>query len=107
MKLPRRQFLRLGAGGAALPASLLNEIHILRTGPAISERYPFGQSNTAGGKSKPRTQCLSARFFVARINFNRQSNEIIICGPKADGTYWVECRTADGRVHRAMLESRA
>jgi hypothetical protein len=30
-----------------------------------------------------------------------------ICGPKADGTYWVECRTADGRVHRAMLESRA
>jgi hypothetical protein len=36
-----------------------------------------------------------------------QSNEIIICGPKADGTYWVEFRTADGRVHRAMLESRA
>ena len=64
MKLPRRQFLRLGAGGAALPASLPNETHILRTGPAISERYPFGQSNTAGGKSKPRAQCLSpgARF---------------------------------------------
>jgi len=32
---------------------------ILRTGPAISERYPFGQSNIASGKSKPRTQCLS------------------------------------------------
>jgi hypothetical protein len=38
---------------------------------------------------------------------NRQSNEIIICGPKADGTYWVEFRSADGRVHCAMLESGA
>src|SRR6516165_10173491 len=28
-------------------------------------------------------------------------------GPKADGTYWVEFRTADGRVHRAMFESGA
>jgi hypothetical protein len=46
---------------------------------------------------------------VERIEFGPSAPvwEIIICGPKADGTYWVECRTADGRVHRAMLESRA
>ena len=24
-------------------------------------------------------------------------------GPKTNGTYWVEFRTANGRVHRAML----
>jgi len=38
---------------------------------------------------------------------NRRSNKIITHGPKADGAYWVEFRTADGRVHRAMLESEA
>src|SRR5262249_197318 len=46
---------------------------------------------------------------VERIEFGPSAPvwEIIICGPKADGTFWVECWTADGRVHRAMLESRA
>src|SRR5262249_55613420 len=34
-------------------------------------------------------------------------NRITIYGPKDDGTFLVEFRTADGRVHRAMLESGA
>ena len=33
-----------------------------------------------------------------------RQNRITIYGPKDDGTFLVEFRTADGRVHRAMLE---
>src|SRR5260370_39795871 len=33
--------------------------------------------------------------------------KFIAHGPKADRTYWVEFRTADGRVHHALLESGA
>src|SRR5262249_55673161 len=36
---------------------------------------------------------------------NRQSDKIIVFSLEDDGTYWVEFRTADGRAHRAMLES--
>jgi len=34
-------------------------------------------------------------------------NGITIYGPKDDGTFLVEFRTADSQVHRAMLESGA
>jgi hypothetical protein len=66
--------------------------------------------------------CFSVGFFFVFFSENRVRckpvgpspgkgadgrRSLPICGPKADGTYWVECRTADGRVHRAMLESRA
>jgi hypothetical protein len=37
----------------------------------------------------------------------RQSNKITAYGLEADGAYWVEFRTADGRVHRTMLEAGA
>jgi hypothetical protein len=71
-----------------------------RTLPARLHRAPWSEASGPSWRTSFRRRNRRGENDAVP---SRQSNEIIICGPKADGTYWVEFRTADGR----LLESEA
>jgi len=100
--------------GTAPPRQSVNLERLSETADSIKGARDVYYLSAFGGKA----DCQPAIAYIsdsmreliedlwARIP-GRQSNKITAYGLEADGAYWVEFRTADGRVHRTMLEAGA